>query len=151
MSRKKQKRAESTAAEFTALAEKARQQDELEAAGDEELFIVDRGGSKSARARVEREVAQTSTGIFSATERKLVRKIQSRSQPAESALVKRDSKGLDLWSEEAPVAAKKSNASNASKPRRQLIVRAGQSYNPSQEAHQEILAEVGHLKLSSVS
>jgi hypothetical protein len=134
-SKKRQRRENVAAEEFGLLAEKVREQDALATAADESLFTLDRQGSKTARRKANQEaLAVAKSGTISATERKLLRKIADRADKRASPAA---AGSIDLWAEETAVPG-----GGRGVKAKQLVVRGGQSYNPSAKDHQDLLAEV---------
>mmetsp|Transcript_23040 Transcript_23040/g.33725 ORF Transcript_23040/g.33725 Transcript_23040/m.33725 type:complete len:336 (-) Transcript_23040:145-1152(-) len=109
---------------------------------DEELFVVDRAGSKNSRRKLnkEREALQ-STRVVSKVERKLISK---QLQDTSNKKKKKQSKELfDLWGDESS-SAKPNKPSNKKKIR---VPEGGLSYNPSHNDHQDVLAEAVALSI----
>lgn len=162
---KRHRRAEAAAVELGEQAASIRELDALAAQSNEDLFLVDRGGSKTARTKIAAK-AGTSSVIQSATEKKLVQRIVKSIKAADGAVRgEQGSSSLsDLWGGDEEVAAppkntkaittrvaseeKKTKTSKTSAKRDSAAVvsiakaRAGQSYHPEPSQHQAILAEV---------
>ena len=149
-SRKRQKRENAAAEELELLTQKSRELDALAKIDDSNLFVIDRSGSKTARVKQQKAVeAAKKGGTPSVIEQKLIRKLIVRNQQKESAVV--SSKPVDLWSTEDNGGSNKLKGVNKSRVKKEnkLIIRGGQSYNPSKEDHQNILAEVCNLSIQS--
>lgn len=136
-SRKRQRRQELTAEEYSAGVARTEERDAMAGVQDNDLFVVDRGGSKSAKKKLNTEETLSRKGVsVSKTERTLVRKVVQR---VKSPPVKEQSANLgDLWDTDNAITTKKKSAAKRST----LVVRPGQSYNPAVGDHQDILAEV---------
>ena len=154
--RKRQRRQESTAEEYSLGVARAKELDAMEQVRDEELFVVDRGGSKTAKRKIEVQEKQAAKGTASSTERKLVRKLVQKSagtvaeEPKTTGVV-------DIWGEEDARPSRRAAGgvleACATRSKR-LVVRPGQSYNPDTADHQDLLAEVrpsrSHISRSCV-
>lgn len=117
---------------------------------DDELFVVDRAGSKSSKKRIEKQTLKTTTGKpISKTENKLVDRILSGERKRENMQMvkfREETTLCDLWNESAQ--ANLINDNEAKKLSKYLKIAApGQSYNPSFDDHQNILAEALALEL----
>lgn len=116
-------------------------EDVLRIKANDELFVVDRVGSKNARLRMKREGGE-GKGILSAKADlrkivKLAKKLKSKEQfekvdPAAT---------FDLWESEPAETEKRRQCAKVKVPH------PGQSYNPSLEDHQDALAEATAIEL----
>lgn len=128
----------------------------LQQADDSALFTIDRLGSKAGRRRAQQEYLPKEEGTYiSKTEKKLIEKIISTKGDSsnqklpygnEIVTIARDKIEAqlgDLWDEpRTDISQKKRKiASDSLKAKKAKIALPGQSYNPSEQAHQDILAE----------
>ncbi|KAJ1432250.1 hypothetical protein B484DRAFT_447929 [Ochromonadaceae sp. CCMP2298] len=149
MSKKVQKRVKKNAAEFEDLRVEAAQQVITQARTNDDLFVIDRKGSKSGRKAVTQEIKPKAQGSFvSAAEKKLVGRLVTaggkRSRQYESLTADIGSnEARDIWGE--PAGPTKKRAAVDSK--RTRVALPGQSYNPSQGDHQDALAEALALQI----
>lgn len=111
---------------------------------DEEIFVIDREGSKTKKRKIQQQLKQQDKYEVSLVEKKLIEKIIKKPilKP------RKVSKGVDidvcdLWqdssTEEHPTKA--IGEAKSKKEARISISAAGQSYNPSIRDHQEILSK----------
>lgn len=134
---------------------------------DDELFVLDRSGSKTARRKIEKEESRKEMGMLaSATEEHLVRKKMKEilergkgGKGANAGVEEAKTNSLDIWGE-AP-AQDESLAVLANKNRRRLrqpaeaatkkaikVTGNGFSYNPAAVHHQDALAKATTLETS---
>ena len=143
--RKRIKRQEATAAEHSLNLSMAKEIEVLQDSKNDDLFTIDRGGSKRAKQKIEAENRHQNTTTASKTERALLRKLMAQSKQITAPKDCTEASGPgDLWEVgETSSSAKKSSSSRAQRSQiKRLVVRPGQSYNPSQADHQNLLAEV---------
>jgi len=173
-SRKRTKRIAETNAELEDSLETRNKESLVQKRADEgSLFVVDRLGSKNARRRIAKEIVAVESGkVVSLVEQKLIRKIQEQKKPTlaqkrQEALQHKSLQLADLWGDdvdgkasaadaeaaELGVRRKKRVASTLGKP---LVSNGGKvlkvagpgfSYNPSQDAHQDVIAEALAIEL----
>ncbi len=158
-SRKAKRRiAETYSALEESLATKAAD-DALANRNDDELFVVDRKGSKTARRKVVKEQERKERGtLHSATEEHLVRKkmkeMQEREQKKEEDAKKGSTESMDIWGEAADdggipaVPQRRRMASHSANKSTLKVVGPGFSYNPAQTHHQDVLAEASALEMA---
>jgi hypothetical protein len=157
--RKRQKRQQATAEEHSIELQKVKELDALAAVQDTDLFVVDRGGSKTAKRKIEKQVQQAATVSVSKTERALVRKVVSRKAAEEEeeqtpigdiwgmSGSKTVARGKGKLQAKDKMDAKKPGAAPVVVKNKRLVVRPGQSYNPAPKDHQDLLAEALALEL----
>lgn len=171
MSKKREKRIRQTNEEFEEALKNVSEQQSLANKVDDALFTMDRAGSKSKRRRVQEEIVPKEEGKFvSATEKHLINKqikllkegktrkaygsdvvaLKSKTGNIVSDNGKVTSSLEDLWGEgdeEERHINKRKTA--AAKPHQGVLKIAlpGQSYHPSQQDHQDTLAQALSLHM----
>lgn len=164
MSKKRQRRINETAHEFEDAVAEASQKSTYMTKSDDQLFVVDRVGSKSSRRRLIKEATAVikEKTIVSASERKLVEKAQNTIKKVSKWQPKKELQLHDLWAdsdaaqevEQFPKTMMVSHPSgrqhrvkkNEVKKKKPIPI-PGQSYNPSESDHQDALAEALALEL----
>jgi len=164
MSKKRQRRINETVNEFEDAVAEASQKSTYMTKSDEQLFVVDRVGSKSSRRRLIKEATAVikETTKVSESERKLVEKAQNTIKKVSKWQPKKELQLHDLWEdsdtvkevEQFPKTMMVSLPSgrphrvkkNEVKKKRPVPI-PGQSYNPSESDHQDALAEALALEL----
>lgn len=148
MSRKRNQRVAEITKEYDNYMVQATEEAIVASKEDVDLFVIDTVGSKSARRKVNKEVKKQESGVVSATDAKLVAKRlaqKTASTPTTVAVTEPAAEVYDLWDTPAPQApASRSTKGGNSK---KLVVRGGQSYNPSVDDHQDALAEAHAVEL----
>jgi nucleolar protein 53 len=163
MSAKRTKRIRQTNEEYESAVQQESQQKVLTGVDSENLFTVDRAGSKSKRRKVQEEILPKEQGKFvSKTEQHLIQKQLKRLQSGQPRKVygsnvvdlpssdkKIVSKLEDIWSE-----GDESDASSSKKARPHKhslkVALPGQSYNPSFEDHQDTLAQAVSIHMKKI-
>lgn len=163
MSAKRTKRIRETNEEYESAVQQESQQKVLTGVDSENLFTVDRAGSKSKRRKVQEEIVPKEQGKFvSKTEQHLIQKQLKRLQSGQPRKVygsnvvdlpsnnkKIVSKLEDIWSE-----GDESDASSSKKARPHKhslkVALPGQSYNPSFEDHQDTLAQAVSIHMKKI-
>jgi hypothetical protein len=138
---KRQKRVEEVTKEYEKFVEVTNAEKLYGAKVDEELFVLDRVGSKNARRKLEKTKSDNgAVVIVSATEKKLIQRKQKEIESG--ALVTSKSKPtnelLDIWGEVSP----NTQPTAKSKVGVRKVAVPGMSYNPSASSHQDAIAEV---------
>jgi hypothetical protein len=145
---KRQRRVEATAAEVENQVASLRELDALAERSDGDLFLVDRGGSKTAKTKVA-AVSGGSSSLRSATEKKLVQKIINNKNNVDATQNENKLALSDLWDDneqEEIVKVSRPLVKRAAPVVSAVRARAGQSYHPEPSHHQAILAEVSGAK-----
>jgi hypothetical protein len=111
---------------------------------DEDLFVVDRIGSKTSRRKLKHEEKQQNkTQIISKVERKLIEKrLEKLQQQQESNRNQNESKEevlVDIWADSVEPVKQKSKKKKVHALKLPI---PGVSYNPSHVDHQDAIAEV---------
>jgi hypothetical protein len=149
MAQKRQKRIKETLREFEEKSDNVSITTKLAAKADEELFSLDRTGSKSARRKMIKEISPISNGDFvSKAEKKLLERAQrpnKRVAYGKHQLNGGDEDIRDLWESDVNVSKKATDKVRPTK--RARIALPGQSYNPSVDDHQNALAEALALEI----
>lgn len=162
MSAKRSKRIRQTNEEYESAVQQESQQKVLTGIDSENLFTVDRAGSKSKRRKVQEEIVPKEQGTFvSKTEQHLIQKQLKRLQSGQPRKVygsnvvdipssnkKIVSKLEDIWSEgdESDASSKKARPHKHSLK----VALPGQSYNPSFEDHQDTLAQAVSIHMKKI-
>ena len=144
MSRKRARRINETNQEFEEAVAVLANQQIVASKSDAELFVIDREGSKNIRKKVVNKIiALKNDSIISATEKKLIKKIQANPLPPKVSH-KRKPDLHDLWNvNESQIEAK-----TTVRPKRiNILPDPGQSYNPSFEDHQNLLEKALKLEI----
>lgn len=137
--RKRQRRQESTAEEYSLGVARAGELRAIAAVQDADLFVVDRAGSKTAKRKIAAQEQQSAAGVVvSRTERKLIRR-RAQLEKTEDAPKAADAPS-DIWGAESDLPSAQRFALNQRAKR--AVIRPGQSYNPNAADHQDLLAEV---------
>ena len=117
----------------------------LKAKQDEDLFFIDRGGSKRAKNKII-EIQNKSKQIISKGEKKLFNKILSKvsNEKSESdGQAIKENKICDLWGEGNDLVVNTNrNKKEKETNRVKVKINPGLSYNPSHNDHQNALGEV---------
>lgn len=114
----------------------------VSAQADDDLFVVDRGGSKNKKRKIQKDEQQKQTsGTTSKTEQLLISRIKNKKKEPKVVKAKKD-EAFDLWDEEKISKQQRSTTRKSFKK----IAGPGMSYNPSHDDHQEALAEVNILQ-----
>jgi hypothetical protein len=138
MARKRQRESEIVQL-YETLVDDENTQSLLVSKADDDLFVVDRVGSKRMRRKITKEEeARKTTSIVSKVDRKLVEKLES--QPSRRKKKVGGAMAVsDIWADEVtPV----KDVGKGGKKKAIKIPEGGLSYNPSHDDHQDILAEV---------
>lgn len=147
--RKRQRRQNEIAEEYANHTIISNDQAILSAKADDDLFVIDRSGSKSSKKKIAKQEVATLEGRRSLAENRLISKIISgkigSSRKKQLTSEKDVGNGLtDLWSHDdygvEDVAVKQSK-------KKLKVARPGQSYNPSVTDHQDVLAEALALQI----
>lgn len=146
MSRKRNQRVAEITKEYDNYMEQATEQAIVASKEDTDLFVIDTVGSKSARRKVAKEVKKQETGVVSETDAKLVAKRLAQKKTSTPTTVATEPTGgiYDLWDAPAPQAPASRTKGSKNK---KLVIRGGQSYNPSVDDHQDALAEAYAVEL----
>jgi hypothetical protein len=148
MSQKRLKRIKDTNLQYEQAIREKLEAESLENRPDEDIFVIDRVGSKTKKRKIQQQVQQQESGIVSLVEKKLIEKI-----------VKNPGKGTkkihpshdhtrvqDLWQDssldDTAIAARPD-----SKKANIHIPVPGQSYNPSMRDHQEVLSKALEVEI----
>ena len=112
---------------------------------DDDLFVVDRGGSKNKRRKLQKEDSlRKESGTSSKTEKVLIDRLKSKKGKTLNQKTKKTNKSdaFDLWGgeEEEKQVSRPTNRKSIKK-----IAGPGMSYNPAHDDHQEALAEVLYI------
>jgi hypothetical protein len=145
MSKRRNKRVRETAEEFADQVQERAQSRVLEAKADENLFTVDRDGSKTAKKKIAAEVAKSQK--VPAKVQKLVAKSRSAKQAVDEKTQKPHI--YDMWGD-VEVEEKDSHMQKRPRPNATKAVKVaipGQSYNPSAMDHENAVAEAAALEL----
>jgi hypothetical protein len=109
----------------------------LTAQTDDDLFVVDRGGSKNKKRKIQKaQIQQRDSGTTSKTEKILINRIKNSQKEAKP--VKKEESVFDMWGGEDVVSRPRATTRKQFKK----IAGPGMSYNPGHDDHQEALAEV---------
>lgn len=146
MSKKVQKRVKGVARELEESVANAVEHTSVTTSGDDNLFTLDRTGSKAAKRKVTQELIPKQEKRFvSETEKKLIQKVANGVKaPYKKYTAPVGSNNVrDLWAEPA------AGDSPALEPKSKRLKTAlpGQSYNPSAADHQNTVAEAVALQL----
>jgi len=116
---------------------------------DEELFMIDKMGSKSSKRRIEKQILNRSNGNpLSKTEKKLIGKILSKEKKIEHTAIKPSHEQYcDLWNQDVYVGTEEKAHKPKTRSKVLKVAGPGQSYNPSIEDHQNIIAEALALEI----
>lgn len=121
----------------------------LSAKDNNDLFVIDRSGSKSAKKKIVKQEVATLQGRTSLAESRLISKIVSGelvSLSRKQAIRKDENSELtDLWGDHYEVVGHEQVLKPSNKKLK--IARPGQSYNPSIDDHQDVLAEALALQI----
>lgn len=154
MSKRRIKRISQGAEELYAAVADASEERALQGRANELLFTLDRSGSKTAKRKLAaKKVEEATTGSgYSKGEQKLVKRAlanQSNGTRKSARTSVKSSETIekleDLWGSEAPVSRKKGRVEERNKVGMKVL--PGQSYNPSVESHQDVLAEALALEV----
>ena len=118
----------------------------LKAKQDEDLFFIDRGGSKRAKNKII-EIQNQPKQIISKGEKKLFNKILSKvsNEKSESdGQAIKENKICDLWDEGNDLNVR-TNRNKKETNRVKVKITPGLSYNPSHNDHQNALGEVNNV------
>lgn len=153
MSKRRNKRINETTKEFNAGVINVAAQAAMESVPDEELFTIDRQGSKSSKRKLTKQrEAKEITKTESKVEQKLIKRtLTNRKEGVESKRLPKGESLSDLWGDlgvEDEKPSKKAKQSSTAKPPKVL---PGQSYNPSLEAHQDALAKATALEVKKAA
>lgn len=108
---------------------------------DDELFVLDRVGSKNSRRKITKEEnAKLTDKVVSKTERVLIKKL-SANMGAKSKPQQTKAPVTDIWGDDCNASAAKANL----RKKALKVPRGGFSYNPSLNEHQDVVAEVSHM------
>lgn len=138
---KRQKRVEIVSKEYEDLISSTNENLLYSSKPNEELFIVDKVGSKTARKKISKEEGSTNNTrkAYSATEQKLIKRLQEK-----ISIVSKEPKGdiavNDIWADQPSAEPKR----YIKKTERKVPI-SGFSYNPSPDDHQDVIAEVSIL------
>jgi hypothetical protein len=145
MSLRKQKRIRKISEEFSAGIRDLVAFDNISSKRDEELFVLDKIGSKSKRIKITNEI-NNDKSFVSKHESHLVKKIiKNRNKNTNPLKNHIDRASLtDLWSDNTEESGK---CIRNKKLKRDQLVHPGQSYNPSISDHQDALAEAVALEI----
>jgi Nop53 (60S ribosomal biogenesis) len=158
-SKRREKRARETAEELDQALAREAADAVVASRADDALFVVDRTGSKSARRRIVKEQAVVASNKpVSKTERILLKKMEENGGTLRKGKTPEIPSQLqDLWADDdsdgggggASVAARRrvKTPNTATIPALKRVAGPGFSYNPTPEAHQEILAEALALEI----
>lgn len=136
MTTRRQKRIRETSDEF----EEVLAQEKLSSKPDEDLFVLDKTGSRSKRVKIQQQLQQQKQQpVVSRHELHLIQKVLKNSSKKTDNTNNNTKDISDLWSDDTPVPPSKYISNN--KVRRDRLVHPGQSYNPSLPDHQDALAE----------
>ena len=155
--RAREKRVAATSAEFEEARSRASAAAIVAERTDDALFVVDRTGSKSARRKIVKEqVAQAAHVPVSKTERELLKKVQSGRSLSAAKKAAPSSGGAsvlkDLWGDDdggggGTVTKIKKPVATVAASLAKRVAGPGFSYNPSPDAHQDVLAEALALEI----
>lgn len=137
MSKKRQRRELDVVNSYENAVKDSNEEIALTSKDDEELFVLDRSGSKNTRRKiVKEEKAKDALKVKSKTEQVLIERIAAKAKGNTRPKVRSISQLSDIWGEED-----KSEKVKARK-RALKIPQSGFSYNPSSKDHQDVVAEV---------
>lgn len=119
-------------------------------ASNDQLFTLDRVGSKRKRQQVDQEIKPKIEGKFiSAAEKAKIRKIKEKKVVNSSSDETVNSEFRDLWEEEATDSS--DTKKKVAKAHKLKVAKEGQSYNPDTTSHQNILKEAVALQIKQIS
>jgi type II secretory pathway pseudopilin PulG len=132
--------------EYENLIDTSTQEALLAAQTDDDLFVVDRGGSKNKKRKIQKaEISKKESGTISKTETILINRIKKNKNKNEAIVVKgkgkKEDNVFDLWGGDEVTKQPRATTRKSFKK----IAGPGLSYNPAHEDHQEALAEVTKL------
>lgn len=105
---------------------------------DDDLFVVDRGGSKNKKRKIQKtETQKKNSGTTSRTEQILINRIKNTKKEPKAVKARKD-EAFDLWGVEEVTKQPRPTTRKSFKK----IAVPGMSYNPAHDDHQEALAEV---------
>lgn len=150
MSKRKLQRIKSTDIEIEKNSSKLVLEDATSGKKNDELFTIDRKGSKSIRNRM--TVVDEKQGQISQTELKLLKKVMRASKPDSTIDLKKDTsinQLIDLWQTDNLIPTSNSDSTQPSK-KKKTILHSGISYNPSFSSHENIMAEALALEMTRI-
>lgn len=157
MSKRREKRIAETSAEFEEQRSRQTEVSVVNSRSNDELFVVDRTGSKSARRRVVKEqVALATNQPVSKTERALLKKIERKAKtqndvkPVTTLVVGQGPSSAvlsDIWANDNSDSGIRIKKPTVTIPRAKKVAGPGFSYNPSPSSHQDVLAEALALEI----
>lgn len=120
----------------------------IQSKDDNDLFIIDRIGSKNTRKKIKKEEKiQKDLNIISKVERKLIEKklqdINNNNENNSNEKKKKKEKIIDLWDNDESISTKSTKSNNKTKHIKKAlkVPLPGISYNPAHLDHQDALAE----------
>jgi hypothetical protein len=140
MSKKRQRRELEAVNSYESALAVSNEESALTSKDDDELFVLDRSGSKNTRRKfVKEENAKLALKVKSKTEQLLIERIAAKNKSKTAPKSKAKSQLSDIWGEE--------DESEKAKARKRAlkIPQSGFSYNPSSKDHQDVVAEVRFL------
>lgn len=156
-SKRREKRARETAEELDQALARDAAAAVVASRADDALFVVDRTGSKSARRRIVKEQAVVASNKpVSKTERILLKKLEENGGTLRKGKTAEIPSQLqDLWADgdsdggagSSVAGRRRAKKPTATIPASKRVAGPGFSYNPTPEAHQEILAEALALEI----
>jgi nucleolar protein 53 len=162
MAKKRARRIAETNAQLEEAMDSRAANELLAGKADDDLFVVDRAGSKTSRRKIEKEKVRKEQGVLvSATEEHLIKKKMKELAQKEASAAKTQNvskvESLDIWGaddgggddeiDKLLTTTRRTQPKDNKTKKAAKVVGPGFSYNPAQVHHQDALAEAMALEM----